>query len=127
MELLTKVAFVAAGGAVGAVARYLVNISPLNAVFTNFPFPTFVINLTGSFLLGFFLILLTDRIAVSEGVRLGILVGFIGAFTTFSTFEAEIYGLVRERQFGITALYLLMSVVLGFIGLVGGIWLAKKI
>jgi CrcB protein len=123
---MTRIAFIAAGGALGAVARYLLNISPIANIFERFPFPTFVINVLGSFLLGFLLILLTDRIAINDGVRMGIMVGFLGAFTTFSTFEAEIYGLVRERAFAASIVYMFLSVVVGFIGLLAGVWLAKR-
>lgn len=127
MEVMTRIAFIAAGGALGAVARYLLNISPIANIFERFPFPTFLINVLGSFLLGFLLILLTDRIAINDGVRMGIIVGFLGAFTTFSTFEAEIYGLMRERAFAASIVYMLLSVVVGFVGLLAGVWLAKRI
>jgi CrcB protein len=127
MEIMTRIAFIAFGGALGAVARYLISISPLANIFERFPLPTFVINVLGSFLLGFLLILLTDRVAISEGVRMGIIVGFLGAFTTFSTFEAEIYGLARERAFTASIVYMVLSVVVGFVALLAGIWLAKKV
>lgn len=126
MEAATKILAVAVGGSFGAVARYLINVSPLNAVFDKFPLPTFLINVTGSFLIGLLLILLTDKIEVSDNFRMAVIVGFLGAFTTFSTFEMEIYGLIRERYF-ITAFgYLLLSVVVGFAGLVAGVFLARK-
>ncbi|NOT49613.1 MAG: fluoride efflux transporter CrcB [Acidobacteria bacterium] len=119
--------FIAAGGAVGAVARYLINISPLSRVFENFPFPTFLINITGSFLIGFLLILLTDKVEVSENLRMAVIVGFLGAFTTFSTFEMEIYGLLKDRFFVTAFLYLLLSVAVGFIGVAAGVAAAKRI
>src|SRR5688500_14086751 len=100
MEVLTKIAFVAGGGAFGAVARYLINISPLCRLFEKFPFLTFFINVAGSFLIGFLLIYMTNRITVSENLRLAVVVGFLGAYTTFSTFEMEIYELLKERFFG---------------------------
>jgi len=127
MEVMTRIAFIAVGGALGAVARYLINISPMANLFERFPFPTFFINVVGSFLLGFLLILLTDRIAIHDGLRMGIIIGFLGAFTTFSTFEAEIYGLVRERAFAASMVYMLLSVIIGFIGLLVGVWLAKRV
>ena len=114
------------GGAFGAVARHLINISPLAGIFEKFPFPTFFINITGSFLIGFLLILLTDKIAVSENFRLAVIVGFLGAFTTFSTFEMEIYGLMKEKFFATAFLYLFLSVAAGFVGLVCGVELGKR-
>lgn len=125
MEALTKISAVAVGGAFGAVARYLINVSPLASLFEKFPFPTFVINVSGSFLIGLFLILLTDKFEVSEAVRMAVLVGFLGAFTTFSTFEIELYGLTSEREFLTGLLYLLLSVAVGFAAVVAGIRVAR--
>jgi CrcB protein len=126
VEILIKIISVAVGGAFGAVARYLINISPLANLFEKFPFPTFFINITGSFLIGFLLILLSDKFQVSENLRIAVIVGFLGAFTTFSTFEMEIYSLVRDRSLATAFIYLFMSVLIGFIGIVAGVWLAKK-
>jgi len=127
MEALTKISAVAVGGAFGAVARYLLNISPLASVFQNFPLPTFVINISGSFLIGFLLILLTDRFEVGEALRMAVLVGFLGAFTTFSTFEMEIYGLTSERDHTTALLYLLLSIVGGFVAVIVGVRLARLV
>lgn len=126
METFIKVSFIAAGGAAGAVARYLVNISPLANVFDKFPLPTFLVNVSGSFLIGFLLILLTDKVEINDNLRMAIIVGFIGAFTTFSTFEMEIYGLIREKLLLTAFLYLLLSVVVGFFGLAAGVLLARR-
>jgi len=127
METATKIFAIAVGGAIGSVARYLVNISPLATVFEKFPFPTFLINVSGSFLIGLFLILLTDRFEPPGALRLAIIVGFLGAFTTFSTFEMEIYGLIKEGETVSALAYLFLSVTVGFVGLLGGIWLGRQI
>ena len=124
---MPKILSVAAGGAAGAVARYLVNISPLAGTFEKFPLPTFVINVVGSFLIGLLLILLTDKFEVGDNLRMAVIVGFLGAFTTFSTFEMEIYGLAKEREFGIALLYMLLSVVAGFVGVAAGVWIGRWI
>lgn len=126
METFAKILYVAIGGAFGAVARYLINISPLATLFEKFPFPTFFINITGSFLIGFLLILLTDKIQVSDNLRMAVIVGFLGAFTTFSTFEIEIYGLIKEKFFATAFLYFFLSMAVGFISVLGGVWLARK-
>ena len=125
LETFWKILSIAAGGAAGSVARYLVNVSPLAGVFEKFPLPTFVINVSGSFLIGFLLILLTDKFEVSENLRMAVIVGFLGAFTTFSTFEMEIYGLAKGRDFGIAMLYLLLSVSAGFVGVAAGVWIGR--
>ena len=124
--MFTKILSIALGGAFGAVARYLVNISPLQNTLKPFPFPTFLINITGSFLIGFLLIFLTGKLAVGENLRLAIMVGFLGAFTTFSTFELEIWNLLKEDQYAIAFFYLFSSVVVGFLGVAAGIKLAKQ-
>lgn len=126
MENLTKIFAVGIGGAFGAIARYLINISPLSNVFHKFPFPTFIVNILGSFLIGFLLVLFADKYTAHENVRIAVIVGFLGAFTTFSTFELEIFELIRERNFVIAFAYLFLSVLVGFIGVLGGVWLAKR-
>jgi len=126
MEGLAKILYVAAGGAAGAVARYLINISPLAELFQKFPFPTFFINVSGAFLIGLLFIALNDRFDVGDNIKLALIVGFLGAFTTFSTFEIELYGLIKDRNFFTAFAYLFLSIAAGFIGLLAGVWLARK-
>ena len=126
MESFTKILSVASGGAFGAVLRYLINISPLANLFEKFPFPTFFINVVGSFFIGFLFILFTDKFASNDNLRLVMTVGLLGAFTTFSTFESEIFDLARERYLATAFAYLFLSVAVGFVGVAAGIWLAKK-
>lgn len=126
METLAKILSVAIGGAFGAVARYLINISPLANLFEKFPFPTFLINITGSFFIGFLLMIFADKFPANENLRVAVIVGFLGAFTTFSTFELEMFELIRERYFATAFVYLFLSVLVGFTGVAGGIWLARR-
>ncbi|MGB7203162.1 MAG: fluoride efflux transporter CrcB [Pyrinomonadaceae bacterium] len=127
METTTKIIFVGVGGALGAVGRYLINISPLANVSDKFPLPTFVINITGSFLIGFLFVMFTERVEVSENIRLALAVGFLGAFTTFSAFELEIFMLMRDRQVLTAFAYLALSVFTGFIGVLAGVALGRRI
>ena len=128
-----KICSVAFGGAIGSIARYLINISPLQTApypfqdsLGKFPLPTFVVNIIGSFFIGFFLVLFGDKMNVSENIRLAVMVGFLGAFTTFSTFELEIWELLNKNRYAIALGYLVLSVLVGFAGLLCGIWLARK-
>jgi len=127
MEAALKIFSVAIGGAFGAVARYLINVSPLAGVFAKFPLPTFLINIIGSFLIGFLMIVFADKFVVNDNLRMAVIVGFLGAFTTFSTFEMEIFGLVREREFVTGSIYLFLSVLVGFVGVVAGVALGRRV
>ncbi|HHL3492670.1 TPA: fluoride efflux transporter CrcB [Legionella pneumophila] len=80
---------VAIGGSLGAVSRYLVTIMAQNTWGIKFPYGTLLVNTIGSFLAGFFLIVLTGRFSAEEPFRLFLFTGFLGAFTTFSSFAAE--------------------------------------
>ena len=127
MDAALKIFAVALGGSLGAVARYLISISPLANAVAKFPLPTFLINIIGSFLIGFLMIVFADKYVVSENVRMVVIVGFLGAFTTFSTFEMEVFGLVREREFLTGFLYLFLSIFVGFIGVLAGVELGRRV
>jgi fluoride exporter len=126
MESLTRILAIACGGALGAVARYGLNILFAKTLLP-FPFATFFINVTGSFLIGFLATLFAQRLDVNESLRLFLTVGFLGAYTTFSTFEFETFTLMREKQLPIAILYVSMSFAIGLTGVLAGVWLARKI
>jgi fluoride exporter len=127
VDTLTKYLAVAAGGAVGAMLRYYLTLSGLSRVAYPFPTATFVINVTGSFILGFFLTLVTERIPINPNVRLAVAVGFVGAYTTFSTFEYETARLVEGKDLLYGFLYVVLSVAIGFGAVWGGVVLAREL
>jgi len=127
VEAVLKITSVALGGAIGAVARYLINISPLAGAVGKFPLPTFLINVSGSFLIGLLMMALAGRFEANDNLRLVLIVGFLGAFTTFSTFEAEIYELILERELLTAFVYLALSVMVGFAGVLAGSAVGRRI
>jgi fluoride exporter len=127
VETLTKYLAVAAGGALGAMLRYYLGGTLLARTGAPFPTATFVINITGSFMVGFFLTLATERLHISPHWRLAVAVGFVGAYTTFSTFEYETARLVEDGELMRALLNVGMSVVLGFAAVWAGIMAARKV
>ncbi|HRD69041.1 MAG: fluoride efflux transporter CrcB [Legionella sp.] len=89
---------VALGGAFGAISRYLVVLFAQNLWGLRFPYGTLIVNTTGSFLAGFFLTLLIGRFNAEEYWRLFFFTGFLGAYTTFSSFAAESLLLFERNQ-----------------------------
>src|ERR1700759_857680 len=89
---------VAAGGALGSVARYLVGIGSGNLFGTNFPWGTLIINMTGSFLIGAFVGLFATKWDLSEASRIFLTVGICGGYTTFSTFSLDAWYLIERGQ-----------------------------
>ena len=127
METLTRYLAVALGGALGAMLRFYLGGSVLARTAAPFPTATFVINITGSFIIGFFLTLVTERIPLSPHVRLAVAVGFVGAYTTFSTFEYETARLFEEGDYVRASLNVVLSFVIGFIAVWGGIFAARMV
>jgi CrcB protein len=119
--------WVGLGGFLGANARYLLGGFISERWGATFPFGTFVINVTGSFILGFFMAYAQDRPWVAPAARLMFAVGFVGAYTTFSTFEYETMRLIQQRELVLAAWNVFGSLLSGavavFAGLVLGEWI----
>lgn len=120
-----QIVLIAAGGAVGAVLRYLVQRGVQPLVGGDFPLGTLVVNLSGCFLLGLLATLLQERTAVPVQVRLAITTGVMGAYTTFSTFSAETLYLLETERAPTAAAYVGLSVTLGVLGVWAGQSLAR--
>jgi fluoride exporter len=96
MKIVYEYLAVAAAGSVGTMLRYFVATTCGRLFGTTFPVGTFIINITGSLFLGWFLTVIQDRIVVSDAFRVAVAVGFVGAYTTFSTFCFESSALLKD-------------------------------
>ena len=96
--MLAPYLIVALGGSIGAIARYFVVILAQNTWGASFPYGTLIVNIVGCFLAGFFLTVLIGRFSAEQYLRLFFFTGFLGAFTTFSSFAAESLFLFEQGQ-----------------------------
>jgi CrcB protein len=119
---LLKYVMIAMGGAAGAIARYLLGTYIGSRFGVRFPYGTFVINISGCFLVGMSMAVLSRTMA-SPSWRYLIPIGFIGAYTTFSTFEYETLRAIQDGQLATGLLNVAMSVVTGFIA----VWLGDAL
>jgi len=92
----TQIIAIMLGGSLGAISRYLISTWINNKIDANFPFGTLSVNVVGSFLMGFLAMWLVEKIGLNPLLRLALFVGFLGAFTTFSTFSMETFNLFEE-------------------------------
>ncbi len=118
---------VAAGGALGAAARHLVNLASLRLVGPEFPWGTMAINIAGSLAMGLFIGLLGRRLGASEELRLFVATGILGGFTTFSAFSLDFAVLWERGALGGATIYATASVVLSILALFAGLWLARAL
>jgi CrcB protein len=120
---LQKYFLIAAGGALGSMARYFVGSQIAERSTSRFFYGTFVVNMSACLLIGFALTLLGKHVEMSPDWRYLIPVGFIGAYSTFSTFEWEMFTALETTAFLICALYVSLSVLLGLVA----VWLGATI
>jgi CrcB protein len=120
-------AWIAVGGAAGAVSRYLLQGWVDELAGGRFPWGTFVINISGSFALGLLFALAVDRAFLSPEVRVPLMVGFISAYTTFSTLMLESWRLVESGDLVVAVANLAGSVVVGMIAVVAGLAIGRAL
>ncbi|MBF0473286.1 MAG: fluoride efflux transporter CrcB [Nitrospirae bacterium] len=118
---------IGSGGFIGAITRYALAVWIGQRWGRSFPLGTFIINVSGSFFIGLLMSLLTVRYMANPYWRLLLVVGFLGAYTTFSTFEYETGNLIKDGQILYAALNVILSVFLGFIALRLGEMFSKMI
>jgi CrcB protein len=116
---------IAIGGAIGAIARYQVAAVIQARIPVGFPYGTFVVNVTGCLIMGFVTALLTERLVVHPNWRYLIPIGFVGAYTTFSTFELETFRAVTEGAWAVAGANVAASFVAGYLALWAGFIAAR--
>lgn len=124
---MQKYLLIAIGGALGSMARYWVGATVANRMGTKFPYGTLVINLSACLIIGFSLTLIAKRADLNPAWRFLIPLGFIGAYSTFSTYEWETLSTLRTGALLIAIVYAISSLVLGLIAVWGGSVIAEVI
>lgn len=118
---------IALGGALGAVSRYCLGNFISRMVGTALPYGTFIINIVGCFFMGLLMTVIIERGMLSAPWRLFLCVGFLGGFTTFSSFGYETLMLLQEERFAAALAYVGGSIILGLLAAFAGVILAKSI
>jgi len=119
--------WVGIGGFLGANARYAMGLLVADRLGSGYPWGTFLVNLTGSVLIGVLLTILLDRAVADPFWRLVLVIGFLGGYTTFSSYTFEAVALARNGEWATAGLYVLGSNVLGLAACGAGIALARNV
>jgi len=119
--------WVGIGGFLGANARYAMGLLVADRLGSGYPWGTFLVNLTGSVLIGVLLTILLDRAVADPFWRLVLVIGFLGGYTTFSSYTFEAVALARDGEWATAGLYVLGSNVLGLAACGAGIALARNV
>lgn len=122
---MSKYLLIAAGGALGSIARYWITASVTNRTGMRFPYGTLVVNISACFVIGFCLSVLHNRPEFHPSWRYLVPIGFIGAYSTFSTFEWEAVTMVQSGALLLSLGYALASMITGFISVWCGMIVAK--
>lgn len=115
---------IAIGGALGALGRYWISGLLNNAAY-KLPYGTLFCNVAGSFLMGVCFVLILEKTRLSPELRPLLMVGFMGAFTTFSTFSLETVAMLQEGHIMSAAIYISLSVLLCIAALSAGLWITR--
>ena len=118
---------ISVGAVLGANARYLVGGWVTDRIGTSFPIGTLLVNVTGSFAIGLFLTLIGERLVVADWWRPLVAIGFLGSYTTFSTFSFETLALVQSGSWGLAGLNVVGSIAGCLVGVYAGTVLARAL
>ena len=117
--------YISAGAVIGANLRYLVSLWASQRWGVGFPYGTFLVNITGCLLIGLFFGLGATRINISPELRLFFAVGFLGAYTTFSSFSYESINLLRSGDLLLSMVNIVGSNLVGLLAVIAGLWVAR--
>ena len=107
---MINIFWLAAGGAIGATMRFLAT-SSIKYIFPNFPLGTLIVNILGSFMIGFLINYMENRNISSNIIRYFLIIGILGSFTTFSTFSFEVIDLINNKRILISVFYIFISLI----------------
>ena len=124
---MANIVSIGLGGFLGAIGRYYISGVFYRWWGTGLPYGTFAVNIIGCFFLGFVMTLTEERFLVNPVIRSFLAIGFLGAFTTFSTFSFETLMLIRDGSFFAAVENILLSMVIGLVAIYLGIVLARWI
>jgi len=122
---LIQILAIAGGGALGALGRFFMSTAVYRLLGSAFPWGTLAVNTLGSFLMGFLFVLFVERFGVGPQVRAAVLVGFLGAFTTFSSFSLETLKLIEEGALSAAFLNVTVSCLVCLLACWGGILVGR--
>ena len=122
-----RILFIGLAGLVGTLGRYWLSGLAARRFGETFPVGTLLVNIVGCFLAGFLFYLMQERFLVNQTVRTVILIGFLGGFTTFSSFGLQTFMLIRDSEFGFAALNIVVSNLVGLLMVWIGYTLAKAL
>lgn len=113
------------GGGIGAVIRYLTGLIILKYSHLSLPPATFIVNVAGSFLIGFLYIFFIEKQELNPTIKLALTVGFCGGLTTFSTFSLELFEMIKNAHFINAFLYVIISIIICVTAVITGAYIAK--
>ena len=116
---------VAVGGALGSIARYALSTWIFDVSSHKFPYATLAVNVLGSFFMGVLFVIIIEKAALPTEMRSLLMIGFIGAFTTFSTFSLDALGLWQNGHVFMSVVYMLATVILCLFAISSAIWLTR--
>ena len=122
-----KYLWIGLGGSLGSLARYCVDVTIAGRLGTRFWYGTFVVNITACVIIGFSLTFLGQHTELNPAWRFLVPIGFVGAYSTFSTFEWEMFSSMQTGGFLVAGIYLVSSIILGLLAVWCGVLIARVI